>query len=332
MKNGVPMVSDRTIRNYVALLKSIGLKFVAKPQLRDLKVHVNRCSFRNACTTYCRAFITHEGLSPYMIMNIDPTTVVFGYKDNSFSAAVVPVGSEIPTSLVGLKGHSIPHSVKILPMANLAGSVGPMVFLFKVSKIEGESDLVKIPLLGCHPNTGVGPFKSYLWLYSDKPLADIMTEYYREFIPLFLNESRKVLTDFKCEEQGAALWVDCGQDVSAYFTTDAGVKWAEDLNLSVNMPAKYTGVVQQLDQTNAFRGLCFTFCVSCFLFFSLGTKQAIKSHVYDQLEVNDVLRKCLKDGMKGKVKLGAVKHQILQFLTQLTVVLPKSFWYTLLLF
>ena len=44
------MPSARTIRNYVALVKSIGLKFVAKPQLRDLKVHVNRCSFRNACT------------------------------------------------------------------------------------------------------------------------------------------------------------------------------------------------------------------------------------------------------------------------------------------
>ena len=87
-KNGVNMPSARTIRNYVALLKSIGLKFVTKPQLRDLKVHVNRCSFRNACTAYCIAFITHEGLSVYMIMNIDPTTVVFGYKDNSFSAAV----------------------------------------------------------------------------------------------------------------------------------------------------------------------------------------------------------------------------------------------------
>ena len=45
LKNGVAMPSARTIRNYVALLKSIGLKFVAKPQLRDLKVHVNRCSF-----------------------------------------------------------------------------------------------------------------------------------------------------------------------------------------------------------------------------------------------------------------------------------------------
>ena len=51
--------------------------------------------------------------------------------------------------------------------------------------------------------------------------------------------------------------------------------------------------------------------------------------MYDQLEVNEVLKKCLKEGMKGKVKLGAVKHQILQFLTQLTVVLPKSFWQTL---
>ena len=48
----------------------------------------------------------------------------------------------------------------------------------------------------------------------------------------------------------------------------SGVKWAEDLNLSVNMhAAKYTGVAQQLDQTNAFRGLCLTFCVCCFLFF-----------------------------------------------------------------
>ena len=91
-ENEVAMPLARTIRNYVALLKSIGLKFVAKPQLRDLKVHVNRCSFRNACTTYCIAFITHEGLSTYIIMNIDPTTVVFGYKDNSFCAAVVPVG------------------------------------------------------------------------------------------------------------------------------------------------------------------------------------------------------------------------------------------------
>ena len=71
------------------------------------------------------------------------------------------------------------------------------------------------------------------------------------------------------EEQGAALWIDCGQDVSAYFTTDAGVKWAEDLNLSVNMHAKYTGMAQQLDLTNAFRGLCFTFVflVSYFFFF-----------------------------------------------------------------
>ena len=66
--------------------------------------------------------------------------------------------------------------------------------------------------------------------------------------------------------------------------------------------------------------LPFVFLVS--YFFSLGTKQAIKSHVYDHLEVNEVL----KEGMKGKVKLGAVKYQILQFLTQLTVVLPKSFW------
>ena len=69
-------------------------------------------------------------------------------------------------------------------------------------------------------------------------------------------------TDFRCEEQGAALWIDCGQDVSSFFTTDAGVKWAQDLNLSVNLhAAKYTGVAQQLDQTNAFRGLCFSFLV-----------------------------------------------------------------------
>ena len=71
-----------------------------------------------------------------------------------------------------------------------------MVILFKVPTITGGSDLVKIPLLGCHPNTGVGPFKSYLWL-ADKPLAEILTEYCRDFIPLFLNESRKVLTEFK---------------------------------------------------------------------------------------------------------------------------------------
>ena len=127
-----------------------------------------------------------------------------------------------------------------------------MVILFKVPEILDGSDLVKIPLLGCHPAL-VGPFKTYLWLSADKPLAEICTEYYKKFIPLFLNESRKLLTEFKFEEQGAALWIDCGQDVSSFFTTHASVKWAEDLNLAVNVhAAKYTGVAQQLDQTNAF--------------------------------------------------------------------------------
>ena len=114
LKNGVNVPSARTIRNYVALLKSIGLKFVAKPQLRDLKVHVNRCSFRNACTTYCIAFITRRIVSLHDYEHRPNYCGIWVQRQLFFCS--------------GLKGHSIPHSVKILPMANLAGSVGPMVF------------------------------------------------------------------------------------------------------------------------------------------------------------------------------------------------------------
>jgi hypothetical protein len=39
-----------------------------------------------------------------------------------------------------------------------------------------------------------------------------------------------------------------------------------------------------------------------------------------------VLEKSVKAAIKGKIKLGAVKPQLLQLLAQLHVILPKSFW------
>jgi hypothetical protein len=61
--------------------------------------------------------------------------------------------------------------------------------------------------------------------------------------------------------------------------------------------------------------------------FCLGTKQAIKSHLYDNLEISVPLKESFRAGLKGKVKLGAVKEQLLQLLAQLQKILPKSFWY-----
>jgi hypothetical protein len=267
MKNKVDLPTRRSIDNYISLLKSIGLKFVPKPQLRDLRQYINRSSYRNACTTYSIAVATHAGVSELLIINIDPTTVIFGYADKTFCVAVVPIGTEITACLVGHKAHSLPHSVKILPMASLAGTVGPMVLLYKVSKLLNDSDLVKVRLYGCHPSGAVGPFRTYLWFYDTKPLAEICKEYYTEFIPLFLHECRKELHSLGQEEERAVLWIDCGDDVSKFFTTPAGVKWAEDHNLCVNMhAAKYTGVAQQFDQSNAFRGLCL-FLFMCLIFF-----------------------------------------------------------------
>jgi hypothetical protein len=266
LKNQVSFPTSRSINNYISLLKSIGLKFVSKPQLRDLRQYINRSSFRNACTTYSIAVVTHEGVSELLIINIDPTTVIFGYADTSFCAAVVPIGSEITSCLVGHKPHSLPHSVKILPMASFAGTVGPMVILYKVSKILDGSDLIKVRLCGCHPSGAVGPFRTYLWFYEDKPLGEICQEYYTEFIPLFLKQCREELLGLGHIENRAVLWIDCGDDVSKFFTTHTGVKWAEDLNLCVNMhAAKYTGVAQQFDQSNAFRG--HSFCLCSFFFF-----------------------------------------------------------------
>src|SRR4051812_10506196 len=117
-------------------------------------------------------------------------SIVFGYADTSFCAAVVPIGSETPTCLVGHKPHSSPHSVKILPMASLAGTVGPLVLLYKVSNLLDGSDLVQVPLVGS-PEWCCGSLSTYLWFYDTKPLHEICQEYYTQFIPLFLKEVRK---------------------------------------------------------------------------------------------------------------------------------------------
>jgi hypothetical protein len=199
-------------------------------------------------------------------MNFDPTTIIFGYADTRFCAAVVPLGSKTPSCIVGKKPHSLPHSIKVLCMGSLFGTVGPIVLLYHVSKLHDGSDLLKVPLIGCHPSGVGGTFRTYLWFYDDKPLADICKEYYTEFVTLFLIETRKELVKFGYEEDRAVLWIDCGDDVSKFFTTEQGVKWAADNNLCVNMhAAKYTGVAQQLDQSNAFRGnlIVFVFTFLC---------------------------------------------------------------------
>ena len=105
--NGVCDPTQRTINNYVALLKSIGAKYVPKPQLRDIRQHIKRSSFRNGCTTYSIAFVTHAGVCEMLILNMDPTTVIFGFEDTSFCAAVVPVGSPTMSCLVEKKPHSL---------------------------------------------------------------------------------------------------------------------------------------------------------------------------------------------------------------------------------
>ena len=47
--------------------------------------------------------------------------MTFGYADRKFCAAVVPIASETPATLVGHKAHSLPHAIKVLSIASLAG-------------------------------------------------------------------------------------------------------------------------------------------------------------------------------------------------------------------
>ncbi len=257
-KNEHTPATPRSIDNYMALLKSIGLKYVPRPQLRDIRRWINRSSFRNACTTYSIAVVTHDGVCELLIINIDPTTIIFGYADNTFCAAVVPIGSQIPASLVGTKPVSIPHRIKLLPLASYSGTVGPIVLLYHVHEgsIKDGSDVVKVPLVGCHPTGVVGPFRTYLWFYSKAKMVDIMKDYITTYIPIFVDETRKELKYIGYKDERAVLWVDCGQDISNFFPTDEGLEWAKEKNICVNMhAAKYTGVAQQLDQSNAFRGI-----------------------------------------------------------------------------
>jgi hypothetical protein len=133
----------------------------------------------------------------------------------------------------------------------------------------GESNIVKVPLFGCHPTGGIGPFQSSIWFYSKTPSEEIMKQYFKEYVPLFLTKLREQLALLGVKEDRGVLWVDCGRDVSHFFTTEEGVKWATDLNLCINLhAAKFTGVAQQLDQANCFRGnnLFLSFLLLCVSF------------------------------------------------------------------
>ena len=74
-------------------------------------------------------------------------------------------------------------------MANLAGNVGPMVLLYKTTftdkTLNKDVDIIKVPMIGCHPSGLVGPFSTYLWFYQDKPIADVLENIIRNCYPFF---------------------------------------------------------------------------------------------------------------------------------------------------
>ena len=58
-------------------------------------------------------------------------------------------------------------------------------------------------------------------------MSEMFEEYYREFVSLFLKETRKEIKQFGIEEERAVLWVDCGEEVSKFFTKEEGTSWQQ---------------------------------------------------------------------------------------------------------
>ena len=147
----------RTISNYVSLLKQMGLKFVPRPRLRDVRRLIARDSLRNGLSTYAVTTATHEEVPGPLIFNIDPCSIIYGYADNSFCAAVAPLISSYPVCTVGKKPVSLPQVIKLLPIANYDGLMGPIVLVRRVKRasILDGSEIVKVPLYGWVSSTRV---------------------------------------------------------------------------------------------------------------------------------------------------------------------------------
>ena len=234
VKKGLNMPTIRTIDNYLALLKQMGLKLVRRPRIRDIRRWLAATSFRNAVSTYAVATVTHEDVCEGLILNIDPTTVRYNFSDNQLFAAVVPKGTKKPVCILGKRQVCLPQQVKLLSVANYSGLLGPVVILCKVAQesIVDGSKIVKVPLYGCHPSID---FQTSIWFVGDISDAEIIEDYLRSCVPNFLERCREMLSRFGEEESRAVLWVDCGNDMTKFLASEDGSYWSKEQNLSVNI-------------------------------------------------------------------------------------------------
>jgi len=124
----------RSVDNYIAVLKAMGVKTVGKARTKDPCTAMS--SFRNCMSVYAVATATHDQVHPQLLMHLDPTTIMFGPTSDGMAAAVVPEGHTTDVCRVGKKSTSLPHHMKLLAVANYNGAVGPLVYLYSVSEEE----------------------------------------------------------------------------------------------------------------------------------------------------------------------------------------------------
>ena len=256
---GLSPPCDRSIDNYVARIKQMGLRTVVKPQIQDERRWKARESFRNGLSTFAVAGVTHHNVHSELIINIDPTTIFYGRYRDSMKTAIIPDdGSTDPVRVVGKISNALQHQIKLITIANHSGDIGDMVFVSKQSspkfRLAHKNSIVKIPLPRCHP-TGSTGFGSSLWLVPPTVSpSDIMKEFLVDHLPPFIDFMRNYISRWTELNPRCVLWVDCGQDMTSWLTSPPGREWCRNLNMDVNLhAAKFTGVAQQLDVGPCFR-------------------------------------------------------------------------------
>lgn len=348
---------SRTIDNYIAVLKQMGIKLLPRLKYRDMKRLVVRPSFKSAIFKNAEsALLSHRNVPEDLNLNIDPITLVYGYVDEKMGSSSVSCGGSSSSSSVGLHGSNslcaavipvpmsyenlvcllnnnsdtnshhnnqyipvcLPYQLTILPLANFSGTLGPLVIVYQVTKQDmlgkqasSSSNIIKVPLYGCHPSGTCGNFQTHIWFVSETPSASIIKEYLNECLPAFLRQCKNVISKFKKIDDRAVLWVDCYGDLTNFLSSSEGIVWTNENELCVNMHgSRYTpGGGQQVDLLPVFGGL----------------KQAVRCEKYPFVPPSTMLIKSLEDGIRGKVRLGDGKAPLLSLLAQLASIVPKLF-------
>lgn len=305
----------RSVDNYIAVLKAMGVKTVGKARAKDSCTAMS--SFRNCMSVYAVAAATHDQVHPQLLMHLDPTTILFGPTADGVATAVVPEGHTTDVCRVGKKSTSLPHHLKLLAVANYNGAVGPLVYLYSVSdeelrkvngqKAEGLQLPLKVPLYHAHPAGSLSPFEASVWFVEDIHDPRLVQDYLETAILPFMAQCKLKIAEYGESDSRAVLWL--GPEVIPFVLSEPGIEWAIALNLDINIrPPEFSAVAQHWERSNKL-------------------KQPLRAQKYAKCWIPDRFRSTFEASIAGKLSLGTQKELLLQVLHQLNDILADASWF-----